>query len=149
MLAQSHDSVRLVQQDAQFQRFDLVFESGQIGFDFFQMTGLARGRFGGGQIDEHMQVIGLALGERQGFQTLSDRPGLVDGSLGLVAVVPEVLSSHLGLEFGETFLRSGDVKETSEVGLASRQWQSIELLLDQTSPETITPATGVGKAVSG
>jgi hypothetical protein len=47
--------------------------------------------------------------------------------LSLVAIVPERLPGHLGVEFAEAFSHIGDVKETSVSGPISRRRSSTGL----------------------
>jgi hypothetical protein len=62
----------------------------------------------------------LRLEERLDFAAVGI--GLLNELLGLLAVVPETLSRHQGIDLPEALLRAGHVKETS-AGEPAYPWQ--------------------------
>jgi hypothetical protein len=58
--------------------------------------------------------------------------------LRLLAIVPESLPGHLGVELAESLLRLGDVKETSANGPVSRPRSSTEIGWHRTYPVSNT-----------
>src|SRR5206468_8660026 len=57
----------------------------------------------------------------QGFGFAAEGAGFLDEFLGLLAVVPEIVSRHQGVNLAQTFLGAGHVKETSADGPVFRR----------------------------
>jgi hypothetical protein len=72
--------------------------------------------FGFRQFDHDAEVLDLAFRREEGIDFLAEGVGFVDQLLGLLAVVPERVLGHLGIELAEASLGGGDVKETSAGG---------------------------------
>jgi hypothetical protein len=63
-----------------------------------------------------MEIFELLLRLEQRFSLVAERVGLVYELPGLLAVVPEILSRHQGVDFAQASLRTRHVKETSADG---------------------------------
>ena len=74
---------------------------------------LRRGRLGFAELDHHPEIVELFFGFEQRLDLVAEGIGLVNEFLGLLAVVPEIVRRHQGVEFAQPFLRAGHVKETS------------------------------------
>ena len=143
MFAQSHDSVppapgvdaddaialvvAAAEKDLQFEGFEFLKEAGEVLFQFLLDFGLGGFRLRLAQFHHNPKVFELLFRLKQRFDLVPQGIGLVNDLLGLLAVVPELLSRHQGIDFAQAFLRAGHVKETSADGPAWRWRRSIRL----------------------
>ena len=88
----------------------------EVAFQFLLDLGLGGLRLGLAQLDHHLEILELLLRLEQRLDLVAEGVGLVDELLGLLAVVPEVLGRHQGVDLAQAFLRAGHVKETSAGG---------------------------------
>ena len=87
------------------------------------ILGLGGFRLGLAQLHHDVEIFELLLRLEERLGLVAEGVGLVDELLGLLAVVPEVLRRHQGVDFAQAFLRAGHVKETSADGpVYRRRW---------------------------
>ena len=80
------------------------------------MLGVGFLRLGLIQLHHHLQVFELALRVEQWIQSLAERGRFIHHFARGLVVVPEIVGGSEGVEFAETFIQAGDVKETSADG---------------------------------
>ena len=71
------------------------------------------GWFGLAEFEHHAEIFKLLFRLEQRLDFIAEGIGLVNQRLRLFAVVPEIVGGHQGVDFAQTFLRGGHVKETS------------------------------------
>ena len=101
------------EEDGQFQRIECLAELGEIAIEFLLVLELLGLRLGFGQFNHDAEVRHLFLGSEQRLDFFAERTGFVDQLLRLLAVIPEGLPGHLGVELAEALLHARHVKETS------------------------------------
>ena len=106
----AHDAVALVvaaaEKDLQFERIKLLEEPGEVLFQLLLDLGLGGFRLRLAQLDHDVEVFELLLRLEERFGLVAEGIGLVNELLGLLAVVPEVLRRHQGVDFAQAFLRA-------------------------------------------
>jgi len=115
------------EQDGRFQRIQFLGKFGEIPIQFPQVLELLSLRFAFGELDHDAKILQLSFGGEERVDFSAEGTGFVDQFLRLVAIVPESLPGHLGVELAEALSQPGDVKETSASGQASR-WLSSTVL---------------------
>ena len=115
------------EKDLQFQGIELLEEPGEVLFQFLLDLGLGGFRLRLAQLDHDLEIFELLFRLEERLGLVAEGIGLVDELLGLLAVVPELLRRHQGVDFAQAFLRAGHVKETSADGPVYRWRWSVRL----------------------
>ena len=113
--------MRAIEEDRQLVRLDIAEDLIQLALEFGVVLGLLGFGFGLGEFEQHLGVLELLLGLEERLEAATDRVGLVNQLLRLLAVVPESVAGHLGVEFAEATLHGWNVKETSASASVSRR----------------------------
>ena len=113
--------MRTAEEHAQFKRTEFLAELGEVTVKFPLVFDLFSLRLGFGQFNHDAEVFELPFSCEERLNFFAERTGFVNQLLRLLAIVPESVLGHLGVEFAEAFLQPGDVKETSADGQVSHR----------------------------
>ena len=105
--------MRAVEKNFQFQRVEFLGKFFEVGFEFALDFFLRGGRLGLTQFNHDSEIGELPFGLEQGINLVAKGIRLINELLRLFAVVPEIVRRHQRIQFAETFLCAGEVKETS------------------------------------
>ena len=125
----AHDAistvVRAIEENSKLERIEFLEVAGNVAFEFLLDIELGRFRLRFAELNHDPEVVELLLGLQQGFDAVAERIGFVDELLCLLTVIPEMINRHQGVEFAQTFLSAGNVKETSANGPVYRpRWSA-------------------------
>jgi hypothetical protein len=127
----AHDAVaaivRAVEKNLQFEGIEFFEKFREVSFEFLLDFALGSLRLGFAQLDHHLEIFELLFGFEQRLGLAAERIGLVYDFLRLLAIIPEIVRRHQGVDFAQAFLRSRYVKETSASGLTCPRRSSIRL----------------------
>ena len=107
--------VRAVEEYLQLQGVQLLEEPGQVPLEFLSRFWPGPVPARPAQLDHHAEIVELLFRLEQRLDLVAEGVGLVDELLGLLAIVPELLRRHQGVDFAQAFLRAGTSKKPPQV----------------------------------